>query len=58
MLVLNKEDNYEPDQTKLRDYVKNLAIKYDTLGSDRTFNATGVGEVTVKRYLRMANECR
>lgn len=46
--ILNKEDNYEPDQTKLRDYVKNLAIKYDTLGSDRTFNATGVGEVTVK----------
>lgn len=46
--LLDKENGYEPDQTKLRDYVKNLAIKYDTLGTDRTFNATGVGEVTVK----------
>lgn len=46
--ILDKENNYEPDPAKLRDYVKNLAIKYDTLGSKRTFNATGVGEVTVK----------
>ncbi len=38
--VLNKESS--------REYIKNLAIKYDTYNRKRQFNATGIGEITVR----------
>lgn len=46
--ILDPENNYEPNAERLREYVKGLAIKYDTLGKERAFNATGIGEVNVK----------
>ena len=37
----------KPDEQKARDYVRRLAIKYDTFGMDRKFKTTGKGEITV-----------
>lgn len=43
----NAEGKYVVDEEKVRQYVVNMAIEYDTYGATRTFQATGVGEVTV-----------
>ena len=37
----------KPDEQKARDYVRRLAIKYDTFGMDRKFQTTGKGEVVI-----------
>lgn len=41
---------YVPNKDKVYEYLKGLAIEYDTFGEnqERTFTATGGGEVTVK----------
>lgn len=37
----------KPDEQKARDYIRRLAIKYDTFGMDRKFQTTGKGEIVV-----------
>lgn len=44
----NKDGEYILNKDKVREYVASLAKKYDTFGKDRTFKATGVGDVEVK----------
>lgn len=41
------DGNLKPDEQKARDYVRNLAIKYDTFKTDRKFQTTGKGEIVV-----------
>lgn len=38
---------YELNKVKLRDYVKKIAIETDTYNTEREFNATGIGKITV-----------
>lgn len=45
---LDSEGKYILDKQKTRDYVKNMAIKYDTFGAKRKFNATSIGEIEVE----------
>ena len=44
----NNDGEYTLNKDKVREYVASLAKKYDTFGKDRTFKATGVGNVEVK----------
>lgn len=37
----------KPDEGKVKDYIRRIAIKYDTFGMDRKFKTTGKGEITV-----------
>ncbi|MDO5717499.1 MAG: L,D-transpeptidase family protein [Tissierellia bacterium] len=43
-------ESYEPIQEQVHEYLRQLAIEYDTFGEDveRKFNTTGKGEITVK----------
>lgn len=41
------EGELKPDEGKVKDYIRRIAIKYDTFGMDRKFKTTGKGEITV-----------
>ncbi len=47
-LYQDTESGFTLSEEKVRAYIQSLASKYDTFGATRTFQGTGVGEVTVK----------
>lgn len=46
-ITYNEDGTYDVDETKVRGYVEQLASKYDTYNTERKFNATLQGEITV-----------
>lgn len=50
-LVKDESGHYVKDEeiwnAKIAEYVENTAVAMKTVGTDRTFNATGIGEITV-----------
>lgn len=44
---INDNGEYELSEDKSREYIKQLAIKYDTFGRERIFNATDIGDIQV-----------
>lgn len=48
LYIIDDEGKYILNQQKIRDYIKKMAIKYDTFGSKRKFNATYIGEIEVE----------
>lgn len=46
-MLVQKGKVFELDYDKLLDFMKDVADKTDTYGTERKFNATGVGEITV-----------
>lgn len=41
-------DGFTLNRDRVAEYIKNLAIQYDTLGDVHLFNATGIGQIEVK----------
>lgn len=46
-MLVNENDKVSFNRDKLREYVKQIAIETDTYKTERKFNATGLGEITV-----------
>lgn len=42
-----KDGNLKADEQKARDFVRSIAIKYDTFKTDRKFSTTGKGEIVI-----------
>lgn len=47
-LVLDEEDNYHLDETQIKEYVHQLAVKYDTYGCERDFRTADGRMIKVK----------
>ena len=47
-LIQDEEGNYQLDEAQLKEYVHQLAVKYDTYGSERDFRTVEGKEIKVK----------